>query len=174
MEQHLFRGGSEADFEDPDWWSTVTPSEIDSDSDSGDEWGYDSEDLEKAIVVIREDVSKRQNGGYYGDSSYYDPDTSTEFHIGKSSADTVIRPNTKGLRRCSEEPVDNDAGDKFQVIVTRDFISVTRKDTRGSGWGQDLRLLCKTRGSFHRDDWNEPHSDVSRHIFTTWYVVFER
>ena len=44
MEQHLFRGGSEADFEDPDWWSTVTPSEIDSDSDSGDEWGYDSED----------------------------------------------------------------------------------------------------------------------------------
>ena len=67
-------------------------------------WGYDSEDLEKAIVVIREDVSKRQNGGYYGDSSYYDPDTSTEFHIGKSSADTVIRPNTKGLRRCSEEP----------------------------------------------------------------------
>ena len=44
MEKHLSRGGSEADFESPDWWSTVTSSEIDSDSDSGDEWGYDSED----------------------------------------------------------------------------------------------------------------------------------
>ena len=56
-EQHLYRGGSEADFESPDWWSRQKSTEIDSDhsdsdhrnsdSDSGDEWGlgdYNDED----------------------------------------------------------------------------------------------------------------------------------
>ncbi len=35
MEKHLSRGGSEADFESPNWWI-----ETDSDSDTDDEWGY--------------------------------------------------------------------------------------------------------------------------------------
>ena len=53
MEQHLYRGGSEADFESPDWWSTEIDGghsdsdHRDTDSDSGDEWGlgdYNDED----------------------------------------------------------------------------------------------------------------------------------
>ena len=56
MEKHLSRGGSEADFESPNWWSTVTSSEIDSDSDSGDEWGYDSEDDGWDIVSLSSHV----------------------------------------------------------------------------------------------------------------------
>ena len=52
MEQHLYRGGSEADFESPDWWSrddgyTSGDGPDDTSSDSGDEWGlgdYNDED----------------------------------------------------------------------------------------------------------------------------------
>ena len=49
MEKHLSRGGSEADFESPDWWSTEIDGghsdsdHRDSDSDSGDEWGYEDD-----------------------------------------------------------------------------------------------------------------------------------
>jgi len=142
---------------------------------SSSSWGYDSEEKYRAIVVIREDVPKRSNGGYYSDTSYYDPDTATKIHVGKSSTDMMIRPNTKGVRRCSNEPSGEDSsGDRFHVVVTRDFVSVTRTDMRGSGWGQDLTLLCKTTGSFHQDDWNEPHNDVSRDIFTSWYFSISK